>query len=93
MSYDIYHNPVQMNTETPAIAGTPSAYGPTTPQEMAAGHGAGSTYGASLNYVAPAPQLAPTAGAGMTPASQLTSISPSDLASQLLADANAAGGH
>jgi hypothetical protein len=93
MAYDIYNNPVQMNTLAPAIPGVPQAYGPNTAQNMASGQGQGAAYGYGLNYAFTPAQLATTNNAGMTPVQQLTNISPSALAAQLQADANAAGGH
>ena len=99
MSYDVYNNPVQMNTAAPAIAGYAGAFGPNTYQNMAIGQGMGQQYGSSLNYAQTPAQLAGTAGAGLvqnatnagTTAAQLTSVSPSALAAQLQASATAAG--
>jgi hypothetical protein len=88
MSYDIYNNPVQMNTAAPAIAGYAGAFGPNTYNNMAVGQGMGQQYGQSLNYVVTPAQLATT---GTNPASALTSVSPSALASQLQSAATTAG--
>ena len=87
MSYDIYHNPVTMNTATPATPGVPQSYGPNTNQNMIAGQGQGSLYGRSLNYVATPAPLA-TTGTG---AAQLQAVSPSALAAQLQATASSFG--
>ena len=91
MSYDIYNNPVQMNTATPATPGYASTFGPNTQAQQATGHGAAAGYGQGLNYNFTPAQLATVNHSGMTPAAQLTSVNPADLATQLQSAATAAG--
>ena len=99
MSYDVYHNTVQMNTAAPPVAGFTQAYGPNTQQQMTTGVGQGSQFGKTLNYVATPQQLATTgtnqtttgAPGTNTPAGQVASISPSALAAQLQATASSFG--
>lgn len=93
MSYDIYHNPVQMNTTAPAIPGVPNSYGPTTQAMAHTGMGAGTIAGQNLNYINTPAQLQPTPSSGTVAPGTFTAISPSDLQAQLVAEANAAGGH
>ena len=100
MSYDIYHNNVQMNTAAPAIPGFSQIYGPNTQAQMASGVGQGAQYGQTLNYVNTPAQLATTgtnqtttgAPGANTPAAQIGAISPSALAAQLQATASSYGG-
>ena len=91
LSADIYHNPVQMNTIAPSIPGVPVAMAPNTQAQMAAGHGQAAQYGQSLNYNFTPAQLATTNNPGMTPATQFTSVSPQQLATQLAATASSYG--
>jgi hypothetical protein len=92
MSYDIYNNPVQMNTAPPPVPGFRQVMGPNTQQQMATGVGQGSQYGMTLHQVPyPTQALATVNNSGMTPAQQLTNISPSQLAAQLHADASSIG--
>ena len=91
LARNVYTNPVQMNTAPPAIAGYAGAYNPNTQAQMATGHGQAAGYGQSLNYNFTPAQLATTNNPGMTPAAQLTSVSPQQLATQLAATASSYG--
>ena len=99
MSYDIYHNNVQMNTADQAIPGFSQIYVPNTQAQMASGVGQGAQYGQTLNYVNTPAQLATTgtnqtttgAPGANTPAAQIGAISPSALAAQLQATASSYG--
>ena len=91
LAADQYTGMNHLNTPAPAVPGYAHAYGAPTQAQQAIGHGPASQFGQGLNYVAyPAQQLATVNNSGMTPAQQLTSISPAELSQQLLAAANAA---
>jgi len=94
MAQDQYTGLTHLGTAPPAMPGYAGAFTPGTQAQMAQGQSPTQQLGQSLNYVAaPAVPLAVTNNAGFTPAQQLTSVSPSELSAQLVADANAAGGH
>ena len=63
MSYDMYNNPVQMNTPAPVVPGYAGAFGPNIQAQMAAGQGPAQQYGQGLNYVALPAQLKATSPA------------------------------
>jgi hypothetical protein len=91
MNYDIYHNPVQMNTPTPAIPGVTVAYGPNTTAQMASGSGPAAQFGGSLNEV-PYPAMALGNQSGTpTYTPQPSAVSPTALSTQLQASAAQAG--
>ena len=91
MGYDIYHNPVQMNTATPSIAGVPQTFGYPTPTQSMGGTSPSVLVGQNLNYVTLPSQLQATPSQGMATPGTFTAISPEDLAAQLQAQATAAG--
>jgi hypothetical protein len=51
MSYDIYHNPVQMNTAAPVVPGHPGTFGAVTRSQQATGQGPAVAAGMALHYV------------------------------------------
>jgi hypothetical protein len=94
MAQDQYTGLNHLNTPAPVVPGFGAAYSAPTQAQQAVGHGPASQFGQSINYVAyPAQQLATINNSGMTPAQQLTSVDPAALSAQLIAAANAAGGH
>ena len=91
LAQDQYTGLNHLNTSAPAIPGFAGAFHPGTDAQMATGQSPTQQLGQSLNYVPYPTQPLPTVNnSGMTPAAQLTSVSPTDLATQLLAAANAA---
>jgi len=92
MAQDQYTGLSQLNTPAPAVPGFAQTYAAPTQAQQAVGAGYGQQFGQNLNYAFTPAQLATVNNSGSTPASQLTSISPSQLSAQLLAAANAAGG-
>ena len=93
LAQDRYTGLSTLNTPAPAIPGYNTVYNAPTQAQMATGTGQAQQLGRSLNYAWTPQSLATVNNTGQTPAGQLTSISPQDLSAQLVAAANAAGGH
>jgi hypothetical protein len=93
MAADQYTGINHLNTPAPPVAGFGQIYTAPTQAQQAVGAGGAQQLGQALNYAFTPAQLPTVNNSGSTtPASQLTAVNPSALASQLLADANAAGG-
>jgi hypothetical protein len=90
LAQDRYTGLTHLNQPAPVVPGYNQVFTAPTQAQQATGAGQAQQLGRSLNYAFTPAQLATVNNSGMTPAQQLTSISPAELSAQLLAAANAA---